>query len=265
MNKKSKFGFEDVVEGLSQIRLSLFLAKADIRQRYRRSSLGPFWITISTGVMIACIGLIFGKLFKSPMDEFFPFLASGLIIWAFVSQCISESTTVFVAAEPVIKQLPLPLSLHVLRMVLRNFFIFLHNIIIIPIVLLFVHRAVNWNILFLFPGITLLLVNLVWISLILGIVCARYRDMSQIVASVLQVFFYVTPIIWLPSLLPARSSVMLIDPNPLYHLIELVRAPLMGNAPSLLTWFFSALLAASGWFLTIAVFNKYRGRISYWL
>lgn len=265
MNKKSKFGFEDVVEGLSQIRLSLFLAKADIRQRYRRSSLGPFWITISTGVMIACIGLIFGKLFKSPMDEFFPFLASGLIIWAFVSQCISESTTVFVVAEPVIKQLPLPLSLHVLRMVLRNFFIFLHNIIIIPIVLLFVHRVVNWNILFLFPGIILLLVNLVWISLILGIVCARYRDMSQIVASVLQVFFYVTPIIWLPSLLPARSSVMLIDPNPLYHLIELVRAPLMGDAPSLLTWFFSALLAASGWFLTIAVFNKYRGRIAYWL
>lgn len=258
-------GLKDVLDGLSQISLSFLLAKADIRQRYRRSTLGPFWITISTGVMIACIGLIFGKLFKSPMNDFFPFLACGLIIWSFVSQSISESTNVFVVSEPVIKQLPLPLSLHVFRMVLRNFFIFLHNLIIIPIVLLLVHRTINWNIFFIIPGVILLLINLVWISLLLGIICARFRDMSQIVSSILQVFFYVTPIIWLPSLLPARSGVMLIDPNPFYHLIELIRAPLVGSAISPLTWIFSTFLAIFGWVIAITLFNKYRGRIAYWL
>lgn len=266
MLSHSKYkGLKDVLNGLQGISLPIYLARADIRQRYRRSSLGPFWITISTAVMIACIGLIFGRLFKSPMEEFLPFLAAGLIVWGQISSTLSESTVVFSNSEAVIKQLPLPLFVHVMRMVFRNFYIFLHNILVYPIVLLCVGKPLNIFVFLFLPGILLLLINLLWMALLIGIVCARFRDLSQIVNSFLQIVFYVTPIIWMPKLLSSRSEVFVLGPNPFYHLIEIVRAPLLGACPSLVNYVFSVVLALFGWSFTLFVFNKFRGRIAYWL
>lgn len=258
-------GWQDLQDGLLNLALPLYLAWSDIRQRYRRSSLGPFWITISTGVMIACIGIIFGSLFKAPMSDFLPFLAGGLIIWGFIAGCIGDATTVFVDAEAVIKQLPLPLSTHILRMVSKNLYIFFHNILIYPVVLVFVERPLGIDALWFFPGIALLTINLLWIAIILGTVCARFRDLTQIIASVLQIIFYITPIIWMPGLLPEKTSVMILDPNPFYHLMEIVRAPLMNQAPTGLNWTVSICLALFGWGVAILFFNKYRSRVAYWL
>lgn len=263
--KKTRKGLDDVIRAIKTIDLPLYLAKSDIRQRYRRSSLGPFWITISTGVMIACLGLIFGTLFKTPMKEFLPYIAAGLIIWGFISSCITEATTVFPSAEGIIKQLPLPLFTHIIRMIARNFYIFLHNILIFPIVLLCVQRPIGLDCLLFIPGLVLVLLNLLWIALILGVVCARFRDLTQIVASILQIVFYVTPIIWMPKALPARASLMVLDPNPAYHLMQIVRAPLMNEAPTLLNWSVSIGIAVIGWVAAIAMFNKYRSRVAYWL
>lgn len=268
-NKQTSFlngkGASDVLRALKTSYLPIYLAHSDIRQRYRRSTLGPFWITISTGVMVACIGLIFGGLFKTPIYDFLPFLAIGLILWNFISSCLTEATTVFASSEAIIKQLSIPLFSHVLRMLARNFFIFLHNIIIVPIVLLIVKRPIGWDLFYVMPGLLLLLLNLMWISLSLAIVCARYRDLTQIVVSILQIFFYVTPIIWMPSLLSARKEVMLLDPNPFYHLIELIRLPLMNQPPSLLNWLYPCALLIIGWSVTLLLFNKYRSRVAYWL
>ena len=81
----------------------------------------------------------------------------------------------------------------------------------------------------------------------------------------MQIMFYVTPIIWLPSLLPARTSMMMLDPNPFFHLMEIVRAPLMNFYPSMTNWVVSVMLAIFGWGVAIKMFNKYRSRIAYWL
>ena len=258
-------GLKDIAEGFKSIDLALYLAYSDIRQRYRRSSLGPFWITISTGVMIASMGLIFGRIFKAPTSEFFPFLAAGLIFWGFISGCISESTTVFPSNEAVIKQLPIPLFVHILRMIARNLFIFAHNFVLLPFVLLCVERPITINIIFLLPGLILLLLNLLWFTLILATVCARFRDMTQIVQSVMQIVFYVTPIIWMPNLLQGKTETMLIDPNPFYHLIQLVRAPITGHSPTSLTWVYTTGICIFGWFLAIKVFNRYKSKVAYWL
>lgn len=265
ISRYSNLGVKDVLAALSQIGLPLYLAKADIRQRYRRSILGPWWITISTGVMIACIGVIFGTLFKSPMHEFLPFLSAGLIIWGFISSAVMDATTVLIGAEAIIKQLPIPVFTHIIRMVGRNLIVFFHNLLIFPFVCLCVQKGINWNILYFIPGIVILTLNLLWISLLLAVICTRFRDMTQIVGSLLQIAFYVTPIIWMPSLLPARASVMLLDPNPIYHLLAIVRDPLIGLSPSLMNWFVSTGLLLFGSLLSLLLFNKYRARISYWL
>lgn len=264
-SRYSNLGVKDVLAALSQIGLPLYLAKADIRQRYRRSILGPWWITISTGVMIACIGVIFGTLFKSPLKEFLPFLSAGLILWGFISSTIMEGTSVLIGAEAIIKQLPIPIFSHIIRMVGRNLIVFFHNLIIFPIVCLCVQKGINWNILYFFPGVVILTLNLLWISLLLAIICTRFRDMTQIVSSLLQIAFYITPIIWMPSLLPARASMMLLDPNPVYHLLAIVREPLLGQAPTITNWLVSIGVFLSGSLFSILLFNKYRARISYWL
>lgn len=261
----SNLGVKDVLAALSQIGLPLYLAKADIRQRYRRSILGPWWITISTGVMIACIGVIFVTLFKSPLKEFLPFLSAGLILWGFISSTIMEGTSVLIGAEAIIRQLPIPIFSHVIRMVGRNLIVFFHNLIIFPIVCLCVQKGINWNILYFFPGVVVLTLNLLWLSLLLAIICTRFRDMTQIVSSLLQIAFYVTPIIWMPSLLPARASMMLLDPNPVYHLLAIVREPLLGQAPTITNWLVSIGIFLLGSLFSILLFNKYRARVSYWL
>ena len=258
-------GTRDVFNALLKTKLGLYLAKSDIRQRYRRSTLGPFWITISTAVMVACIGLIFGRLFKSPMQEFLPFITSGLIIWNFISATISDATTVFVNAEAIIKQLPLPLFLHVIRMVARNCYIFFHNILIYPFVCVFVDKSLTLTGFLVLPGFILLVINLMWLSLLISIVCTRFRDMPQIVLSLLQIAFYVTPIIWMPSSLKGKAGTLILDPNPFYHLIEIVRAPLLNVPPSLLNWIVALSLAIVGWMVTLILYNRYKQRISYWL
>lgn len=258
-------GALDVSQALKTLGLAAYLSYSDIRQRYRRSTIGPFWISISTGVMIGTIGIIFGNIFKSPLSEFLPFLSSGLIIWSLISSVLTEASMVFVSSEAIIKQLPIPLFTHVLRMVLRNFIIFFHNLIIIPFVFFFVNKSINWDILLLIPGLLILLLNLLWMSLFIGIICTRFRDITQIIVSFLQVVFYVTPIIWLPSLLPAKADLMLLDPNPFYHLIEIVRAPLIGCTPTFLDYGYTILLFLLGTFASLWLFGTFRGKIPYWL
>lgn len=258
-------GLKDISSAFFGIRLPTYLAFSDIRQRYRRSSLGPFWITISMGVTIACIGIIFGSLFKSPMHEFLPFLTIGLILWGFISSTLTEATTVFPSAEGIIRQLPIPLYSHIIRMVTRNLYILFHNLLVVPIVFLCVGKGINWSIFLFVPGFIILLLNLCWIALFLAVICARFRDLTQIVVSVLQIFFHITPIIWMPKLLPARQALMFLEPNPFFHLITIVREPLLGMSPNLSNYAYSLIMLVLGWIITILFFNKYRDRIAYWL
>ena len=101
--------------------------------------------------------------------------------------------------------------------------------------------------------------------LILAVICARYRDMTQIVQNAMQVLFYLTPIIWSVALLPDRVGVAWLQINPFYHLINVVRAPLLGHEVTLINWAVVIGLAVVGGALAIPFFGKYRKRVPYWL
>ena len=255
----------DIAAATRRMPLVGILGWQDVRQRYRRSMLGPLWLTISMGVMIGTIGIVFGALFNVPMTEFLPSLASGIILWGFLSSVINEGCTSFTASDAIIKQLPIPLFVHVLRMTWRNMIILGHNLLILPVVFIAVGKAVEPVIFVSIAGFALLVVNLLWLALILGAVCARYRDLPQIVGSVLQVLFYLTPVMWMPQSLPKKAAVYLLDFNPTYHLLEIVRAPLMGHLPSALNWGVSGALAVLGWAVAVLVYGRCRRRIAYWL
>ena len=255
----------DIFAAIERYNLVGMLGWQDVVQRYRRSTLGPFWLTISMGVMIGTIGIVFSQIFKASLDEFLPFLALGIILWNFSLSLITDGCNGFIAAEGIIKQLPIPLFVHILRLAWRNVLILGHNLIIFPLVLVAVGKPLEWVALISVLGFALLLINLVWIALFLSVFCARYRDMPQIVGSVLQVFFYLTPIMWMPAMLPERASVFLLDLNPFYHFLEIVRAPLLGQLPSVLNWSVSLGLGVLGWIVVLAFYGRYKCRIAYWL
>lgn len=255
----------DITDAIRRYSLIGMLGWQDVRQRYKRSTLGPFWITLSMGVMISTIGIVFGSIFQSPIKEFLPFLAAGMIFWSFTSSVVTDGCTGFIAAEGIIKQLPLPLSVHILRTIWRNTLILAHNLVIYPFVLLAVGKPLTCAALMSIPGFFVLVLNLTWVALILAILCTRYRDLPPIVGSILQVLFYLTPVMWMPNLLPERAGSYLLDLNPLYHLLALVRSPLLGQPPSTMNWFASAALASVGWVMALAVYGRYKWRIAYWL
>ncbi len=248
---------------LKSYELAGVLGWQDIRQRYRRSSLGPFWLTISMGVLIGALGLVFGNLFGSPMKEFLPFLTIGLILWTLISTALNEGCTGFTAAEAMIKQISLPLFTHILRVLWRNLIIFTHNLIIYPLVLIVFWVSLPSTAFLAIVGLVLLMINLSWMALLLGVFCARFRDVPLIVANLLQVFFYLTPVIWMPQVLPKRSNMLLLTANPFFHLIEIVRAPLLGTLPSALNWQVGILMAMAGWVFTILFYGRFRSRIAF--
>ena len=250
---------------LSHVGLVHVLGWQDIRGRYRRSAIGPFWLTISMGVMIASIGLVFGQIFKTPMDEYLPFLSAGIILWAFITGTINEGCTGFIDAEGIIKQVNIPLVVHVLRVLWRNVLILAHNILIFPIVLLIMGKGLSFAAFWAIPGLLFVILSLSWIALLLAMLCARYRDLQQIIASLLQVAFYLTPIIWMPSLLPHRVGAVFFEFNPFYHLLELIRSPLLGQVPNLTSWIVVASIALLGWLFTLFVFSRLQKSVAYWL
>lgn len=263
--KGIKVAIDDISDALSKYRLALVFGWQDVAQRYRRSRVGAFWLTLNMAVFIGALGLIFGTLFNSEMREFLPYLCAGVIMWSFISTSLSEGCTTFSSADGIILQVRLPLFTHVMRALWRNLIIFMHNIVIFPIVALIMGKSLSFYLLLAVPGLVLVCLNLAWMMLVLATVCARYRDMTQVLTNILQVLFYATPIMWMDKTLPGHVSRVFINWNPFYHLIQLVRAPLFGEAPATLSWVIVGSIAVLGWVFALMFFGKYRWRVAYWL
>lgn len=237
----------------------------DVATRYRRSVVGAFWLTINKAVLITAIGLVFGTLFGQPMDKFLPHIAVGLIFWGFITATLDSACTGFISKKGIILQINLPLYTHLMRDLWNETIILGHNVIIIPALMLIFQTGIGLSIFLIVPGFLLLLLNLMWMSLVLAVLCTRYRDVTQIVQNVLQVLFYLTPVIWNADLMPDRVSPLVLEINPFYHLLELVRAPIEGKAPGMLSWVYVSVMAIIGWAMALPFYGFFRRRIAYWL
>ena len=260
---QAALAFADIVEGARAWHLWSMLGWQDIRQRYRRSKLGPFWLTISMGALVGGLGVLYAGFFKVEIADYLPFIAVGFIVWGLISGLIVEGCDAFIRAEGIIKQVELPLSVHVYRVVWRSAIIFAHNAVIYVVVAIIFSIQPGWTGLLAFPGLALVCLNGIWLGLLFGLVSARFRDVPQIVASVVQIAFFLTPIIWKPELLPGRA--LILDANPFYHFLELVRGPALGQSPELVSWIAVLGITVCGWAATLAMYRVYRWRIAYWV
>ncbi|WP_312283615.1 ABC transporter permease [Candidatus Igneacidithiobacillus taiwanensis] len=257
-------GAYDLVASLRAWRLWTLLGWVEIRQRYARSKLGPFWLTISMGVMATTLGLLYGLLFGQNLSTYLPMISIGIVMWGLFSGVVNDGCNAFIAGAGYIKQIPSPKYLFVLQVAWRNLVIFLHNFIIVLIVLA-IFGIKSWvSIWLFFPGLLLFVLNAMWMASFAGVVAARFRDFPQIVASLLQVAFYVSPILFHGEMLSKKHQ-WVIELNPIAYLIDIVRQPLLGIYPAASAWVITGGMAFLGWGLALAFAGRYIKRIPYWV
>lgn len=257
-----RHALRDLAEGLKFAKLGCTLGWLDIKLRYRGSILGPFWLTASTTVMISAMGVLYAYLMNMDVHKYLPFLTFSLILWGFIGGTLQEGCTTFTSAAGLIHSARMPYSMHVLRSTVRNWLTVAHNIPVIVGVFLWFHVEPLWS-------WTLLPALLLWVfdsfvaTFLLAILGARFRDVPPIVASGIQIFFFITPILWTPDLMKEGQDWLLL--NPFFPLMEILRTPLLGDTVQVAVW-----PAALGWsaFLasvTFVLFARMRARLAYWV
>lgn len=262
---KSSGARADIGSALKNYQIFSTLGWQDVATRYRRSRVGAFWLTINMLVMIAVLGVVFGTLFRTSVAEFLPSLTIGVIIWGFISSLINEGCVSFIVAQDTILQIRMSLATHVFRVVWRNIIITAHNLLILPLLFLVFMKPIGLVALLSIFGLALLVVNVTWMVFILSVICTRFRDFTQIMQNAMQVLFYATPIIWHADMLSQRLGKNLLNLNPFYHLLSIVREPLLGSAPTTMNWMVSIFMAIIGWAIALVFFDRYRRRVPYWL
>ncbi|WP_344779542.1 ABC transporter permease [Gordonia caeni] len=265
-----KRAFKDLTDGLVDSELWLHLGWTDIKQRYKRSVLGPLWITLATGVTAVAMGLLYGQLFGMDLNFFLPYVTLGLIFWYFISNSILDGAVVFSTNEGLIKQLPAPISIHVYRVVWRQLIIFSHNVVIYLIIMVVFPQPIGWSALLVFPAIALFVLNSIWVTIVFGIMSTRFRDIGQLLTTMVQLVFFMTPIIWSAQSLQnasgdVSSRLRLVELNPMYHYLEITRGPLMGENVAAYHWWVVLACTALGWAAALMVMRNYRARVAYWV
>ncbi|MET9025879.1 ABC transporter permease [Nocardia sp. NPDC004168] len=263
--------FQDFAVGFAQRELWLSLGWQDIKQRYRRSVLGPFWITIATGLQAVAMGVLYAALLGQPLREYLPYVTVGLIIWNVISASILEGSEVFIANEGLIKQLPSALSVHVYRLVWRQLLFFAHNMVIYVVMLAAfgVWRHLGVASLMAIPAIALIFLNSMWVSIVFGIFSTRYRDIAPILGSTTLMLFVLTPVMWTTKTLQSQMNngdrAKLAELVPTFHYLEIVRAPLLGEPQELRHWLVVGVITLLGWIVAILAMKQFRSRVPYWV
>jgi ABC-type polysaccharide/polyol phosphate export permease len=255
--------FGDIVESFRRSRLWVALGLNDIAARYRGSVLGPFWITITTAAFVIGIGVVYAELMHVPAQRYVPWMATGIVVWNMCVQIITEGSNAYIEGTPIIQATAIPLPVFIWRVVLRSLINFAHQLPVILGVALYFHYFLTINVPMFLVGLALLVINCSWMAFMGAIISARFRDIQQVINTVLQLLFFLSPVIWIPSEMSALSKALQL--NPFYHMLDVTRSPLLGTPTSLYSLGYLVVMAAIGWVLTFGLFAAVRRRIVHYL
>lgn len=256
-------GILDAIETLRFSSAALFLTWSDTKARYRRSVLGPFWLVLGTGIGVAGLGFLWSSLLKMDRATFIPSLTVGLIVWQLIAGCITESPVVFIRNAAAVRNLKMPFLFYPLQLVFRQAINFGHNLAVIAVVLAIFPPPISAIQLLSIPGIVLLFGNLLWLTTLIGLLSARFRDIEPLIAAFMPMLFFLSPVIYRPAHLGIHEQIVWL--NPFSHFISLIRDPLQGVAPPLFVYGVSIAMLVVGWFSTFWFLGRKYGRVAFWV
>ena len=266
LSLKRLFAISNIRQTMQVIRFPISMAVNEVNIRYARTSLGPWWQTINMLILSVVLSFVFAKIFKVPVEQFLPFLITGLIFWNFMQAVMVDSSVCLVRSRNLILNTVNPIWIYSLKLVIKALVQLLHHILLIPIAVYYFDIDIGlMDVLMFLVGIMVLTSILILASNILAIIGSRLHDLEQVITNIMQVMFYATPIIWMPSLLGGR--VFYLDYNPLYHLINTCRIPIIGGDMQI--WqnsiMFSIALLIFLILFNYYVYRRYSKMVSYWV
>jgi len=254
----------DIRDGLRMWPVWRQIGNNEIRDRYRRSTLGPLWASITMGVQASVTAFVVGALFGNDIDRFMPFITISLILWTFIMGVVVEGASTFISVADRILQIKRAYSYYIFLGLWRNALLVGHSMIVFFIAIVIFGLWPGWTYLLVVPGFLLLALNLAWMSFFVAILSVRYRDVPLIVQNAFTLLFWLTPIIYDISKMPEKFQII-VNLNPLTHLFAIVRAPLLLEVPAMENWLVAFGLVVVGWTVTFLLFARTRHRIAFWV
>ena len=247
------------------LRLSAVWVLFDLRRRFVYYRLGTIWQSLAFALIVALLVTFFGTVFKRDLPGYEIYtrhLAASLAVWMFLSACLNQACSVFGEQVQVLRYAPLPFAVLPLRIAMRNAVIFVQNIVVTLAVALAIGGKpplFGWLVL----GVFLLAANAVWLTQLLALACIRFRDMPQMVSGLLHLAFLLTPILWMDHFLGRYQY--LLELQPVFHIMAVVRDPLCGSVPGVVSLGVAAGLAICGGGITVLVCRCLTKRLPYWI
>jgi ABC-2 type transport system permease protein len=240
------------------------LAKFDLHNSYRRTTFGPFWITIQQSIWILSINLVFTKLLGMPTSDFLPIVAIGIVVWSLIQNLISSSATIYTSSSSQIKSSTIPLPFYIFQSIFSTVLSFLHTLLALLFLPLVAQVSLNPIALLTSPFvITAMLLNGLFMSLWMAPLAARYRDVSTTIPVILQILLFLTPVFWSAEIITDREIVVLL--NPLAWFIQTFRAPFLGEKVHALAIIGILLLTVANALVAMFVYPRTKRKVNLWI
>ncbi len=257
--------FKDILTGYKRKRLWKKLAVLELKSRFQGAFIGTFWIVLTLMIKVGMLSLIYSMVLEKDIKDYVLFLALGLLTWNFISAVIVTSGNIFRKAANFLQQMDLPHSIFVYQNIYREIVsLLMYQLFAIPLVIIikgwdFVGLIWLWS----FLGYLIIILNAFFVSMWLGWLSVRFRDVQSLLTSLVMIIFLVTPILWPPPEQFAGS--LYFQLNPFYHLLELIRSPILQGVVPVTSWYVSLGLLSFNVLICVMFYRRVKHRLVLWL
>jgi ABC-2 type transport system permease protein len=255
---------DDVREGWTMRSGWIVLSNQSLGVSYRRTTLGPFWITLQQLIFVFGLSLIYGQLFDVDVQTFLPVVAVGVTFWSLISGLLMSSVNVYINGSSHLKSSNLPPTFFIFQSVFSALITFAHSALVLLLLPFLFHFTPTPFSLISTPFILFItLINGVLGSMWLSALSARFRDIRTFIPSVLQISFFLSPVFWSADQITERQWI--VNLNPFAWLIESLRSPLIGQESHVEYWLGLIGITLINVVLALVVYGKTRHRLAYWV
>ncbi len=249
----------DLASSLKLWRIWLFLTYEDMKTGYRNTLLGPFWPIINILFFAVPICILYNNVYHKT-EDYYLYVFSGLIVWSFISISITRGISSLIQAGGYLTEIKLPVSLFLLKTVVKESVSFFHVLIAFCLYLVFSHKNTSMILLLTFPGVICLVLTLYFWCFSGSILALYFRDVLEILPKLLRFLFLVTPVIWEQQNINQKYHIF-VQLNPMTVLVNIVRKPLLGILPTWNEWLFVLALCFMGFIVSLLVYQVTKNKL----